>query len=115
MDLIDPSYRIFAYRGNNKNNRLNQFEIFAANISEAKFFQFAKKNLLDFKSLNKIYHHKPQQYGSISYSLTIDNNGLRDKIIYFGINKSIVELVYLITGINKGKLTIIPTETIFFF
>ena len=35
---IDPSYRIFAYRGNNKNNRLNQFEIFAANISEAKFF-----------------------------------------------------------------------------
>ena len=74
-----------------------------------------KKNLLDFKSLNKIYHHKPQQYGSISYSLTIDNNGLRDKIIDFGINKSIVDLVYLITGINKGKLTIIPTGNNFIF
>lgn len=112
---IDPSYRIFAYKGNDKNNKLSLFEIFSANINEVNFFQFAKKNLIDFKPLNKIYHHKPQQYGSISYSLTVDNNSLRDEIIDFGISKSIVDLVYLITGINKGKLTILPTGNNFIF
>lgn len=112
---IDPSYRIFAYRGNDIDNKLNQFEIFSSNIGENNFFQFANKNLLDFKPLNKIYHHKPQQYGSISYSLSVDNNGLRDKIVDFGIHKSLVDLVYLVTGINKGKLTIIPTGNNFIF
>tara|TARA_B100001093_G_C26704414_1_gene960560 strand:- start:55 stop:1050 length:996 start_codon:yes stop_codon:yes gene_type:complete len=112
---IDPSYRIYAYSGNDRNKKLDLFEIFSSNIGESIFFQFANKNLLDFKPLIEIYHHQPQQYGSISYSLSVDNDGLRDKIIDFGIHKSLVDLVYLFTGINKGKLTIMPTGNNFIF
>lgn len=112
---IDPSYRIYAYSGNDTNKKLDLFEIFSSKIGESIFFQFANKNLLNFKPLIEIYHHQPQQYGSISYSLSVDNNGLRDKIIDFGIHKSLVDLVYLLTGINKGKLTIMPTGNNFIF
>ncbi|MDA9171058.1 transglutaminase domain-containing protein [Alphaproteobacteria bacterium] len=112
---IDPSYRVFAYKGEDTNNKLSQFELFSANIGESRFYQFADINLLDFKTLNQIYHHKPSQYGSISYSLTVVNNNFRDQLIDFGIHKSLIDLVYLITGINKGKLTIVPNGNNFIF
>ena len=112
---IDPSFRIFAYKGKNINNKLNQFEVFTNKLNDSTFYQFANKQLLNFIPLEQIHYYRPQQYSSISYSLMNINNDLRDKLIDFGIHKSIVDLFYLVTGINKGKLTVIPNGNSYIF
>jgi hypothetical protein len=112
---IDPSYRIFAYKGKKLDNKINQFQIFTSKINDSKFHQFANTKLINFIHLEQIYHHKPQQYGSISYSLMNTNNDLRDKLIDYGIPKSMVNLIYLITGKNKGKLTVLPNGNSYIF
>ena len=112
---MDPSYRIFAYKGKNIDNKLDQFEVFTNKLNDSTFYQFASKQLLNFIPLKQIHYYRPQQYSSISYSLMNTNNNIRDKLIDFGIHKSLVDLFYLVTGINKGKLTVIPNGNSYIF